>query len=70
MEVKRYCGVTGADCGFRANVVPKQKPDSLDALVREITARGNDVEVRTCREGIKVIEVSKKVMGVFPKDGE
>ena len=68
MEVKRYCGLTGADCGFRANVVPKPKPDSLDALVREITARGNDVEVRTCREGLKVIEITKKVAGVFPAE--
>ena len=66
MDVKRYCGLTGADVGYRANVVPKQKPDSLDALVREITARGNDVEVRTCREGIKVLEITKKVAGVFP----
>ena len=40
--------------------------DPIDRLVREITARGNDVEVRTCREGIKVIEVTKRVAGVFP----
>lgn len=39
---------------------------SLDNLVREITSRGNDVEVRTCREGIKVFEISKRVAGVFP----
>ena len=70
MEVKRFCGLRGADCGIRANVMPNQRPDSLDALVREITARGNDVEVRTCREGIKVLEITKRVAGVFPKNGE
>lgn len=39
---------------------------SLDKIAREITARGNDMEVRTCREGIKVFEVSKKVIAVIP----
>ena len=53
---------------IRTNDVPRRGVSNLDKLVREITSRGNDVEVRTCREGIKVIEVSKKVMGVFPKD--
>lgn len=47
--------------------IPVKKPVSnLDKIAREITARGNDVEVRTCREGIKVFEVSKKVVAVFP----
>lgn len=39
---------------------------SLDRIAREITARGNDMEVRTSREGIKVFEVSKKVIAVIP----
>lgn len=39
---------------------------SIDKIAREITARGNDVEVRTCREGIKVFEVTKRVVAVFP----
>lgn len=74
MDVRRYCGLSGADIGYRGNAVPstpanvERSNSSLDALVREITARGNDVEVRTCREGIKVFEISKKVVGVFPKD--
>ena len=50
---------------------PANKPvvtsvSSIDKIAREITARGNDVEVRTCREGIKVLEVSKKLIAIFP----
>ena len=50
----------------RTNEVPKNRASNLDNLVREITARGNDVEVRTCREGIKVLEITKRVAGIFP----
>ena len=56
------------DSGVKVDSSPVQRPNggTLDHLVREITARGNDVEVRTCREGLKVIEISKRVVGVFP----
>ena len=50
----------------RMNQSPAGRVSNLDKLVREITARGNDVEVRTCREGIKVLEITKRVAGVFP----
>lgn len=49
-----------------ANNSPAGGVSSLDKIAREITARGNDMEVRTCREGIKVFEVSKKVIAVIP----
>ena len=51
---------------IRTNDVPRRGVSNLDKLVREITSRGNDVEVRTCREGIKVFEITKRVAGVFP----
>lgn len=38
----------------------------INKVVNEIVARGNDVEMRTCREGIKIFEVSKKVVTIIP----
>ena len=38
----------------------------INQVVNEIVARGNDVEMRTCREGIKIFEVSKKVVTIIP----
>lgn len=48
------------------NVSVKTPVSNLDKIAREITSRGNDVEVRTCREGIKIFEVTKKVVAVLP----
>lgn len=48
------------------NTAVKTPVSTIDKIAREITARGNDVEVRTCREGLKIFEVSKKVVAVFP----
>lgn len=48
--------------------VPQKYAGYMDDVVRKIVARGNDAEIRTCKEGIKVLEVSKKVIAVIPKE--
>ena len=40
---------------------------SLDELAEQITARGNDMEVRSGKDGLKVFEVSKKLIRVIAK---
>lgn len=50
--------------------VPQQYKGYMDDVVRKIVAKGNDAEIRTCREGIKIFEVSKRVAAVIPKEGE
>lgn len=49
-------------------MVPPQYAGYMDDVVRKIVAKGNDVEIRTCKEGLKVLEVSKRVAAVIPKD--
>lgn len=49
-------------------MVPPQYAGFMDDVVRKIVAKGNDVEIRTCKEGLKVLEVSKRVAAVIPKD--
>ena len=34
---------------------------AIGKTIMEITKRGNDAEVRTCREGLKILEVKKRV---------
>lgn len=41
----------------------------LEALAREITERGNDMEVRSSKDELKVYEVSKRLVGVVAKEG-
>lgn len=48
--------------------VPKRYATYLDDTVRKIVARGNDVEIRSSKDGIKVLEVSKKIAAVIPKE--
>lgn len=36
--------------------------------IAEITKRGNDAETRTCKEGLKILEVTKRVVAIVPKD--
>ncbi len=38
----------------------------LDDIIAEITARGNDVEVRHSKNGVRVYEVSKKLVSEIP----
>ena len=39
--------------------------EQLDILIAQIHKRGNDVEIRTCKDGIKVIEVHRKVIAII-----
>ena len=41
--------------------------DLLARTIAEITKRGNDAEIRTCKEGVKILEVSKRVAIIIPK---
>ena len=48
--------------------VPQKYASYIDDTVRKIVARGNDAEIRSSKDGIKIFEVSKKVVAVIPKD--
>ena len=39
----------------------------LARTLDEIAKRGNDAEIRTCKEGLKILEVSKRVAVIIPK---
>ena len=39
----------------------------LARTLDEIAKRGNDAEVRTCKEGIKILEVTKRVAVIIPR---
>ena len=39
---------------------------TIEETVAEIIARGSEAEIRTCKEGLKVIEVSRKIIKIFP----
>lgn len=41
----------------------------MEVLAREITERGNDMEVRSSKDGLKVYEVSKRLVGVLAEEG-
>lgn len=42
-------------------------PD-IEAVIRAIIKSGDDVEIRSSKESIKVLRVSKTVVGVLPKE--
>lgn len=42
----------------------KTKPD-IQKIANEIVSRGNDVEIRACKDGLKVLEVTRKVVLVI-----
>ena len=48
--------------------VPQKYASFMDDTVRKIVARGNDVEIRSSKDGIKILEVSKRVAAVIPKE--
>ena len=50
------------------NNVPAQYKGYMDDVVRGIVARGNDAEIRSSKDGIKIFEVSKKIAAVIPKE--
>lgn len=39
---------------------------SLEKLSLEIIARGNDVEIRRSKDGLKVFEISKRLVKIIP----
>ena len=51
--------------GEKRIVKGNKKP--LDVLADEITARGNDMEVRHTKDGIKVFEVKRQLCAVFER---
>ena len=46
--------------------VPQRYAAFMDDTVRAIVARGNDAEIRSSKDGIKIFEVSKTVAAVIP----
>lgn len=48
--------------------IVKGNKKSLDELADEITARGNDMEVRHSKDGIKVFEVTKKLIKIIQNE--
>ena len=42
--------------------------NKLSRIADEITARGNDMEIRGTREGIKVYEVKRTLVAVIDKE--
>lgn len=47
-------------------LISREQSHLLNKTISGIVARGNDAEVRTCKEGIKVLEVTKRVAVVIP----
>lgn len=41
---------------------------ALEEIAKEITARGNDMEVRRTKDGMKIYEVSKRLIKEIKND--
>ena len=39
--------------------------EQIEILIEQIHKRGNDVEIKTCKDGIKVIEVHRTVIAII-----
>lgn len=65
MEAERAGMCATVPGGIRANV-SKEYRGYMDDVVRGIVARGNDAEIRSSKDGIKIFEVSKKIAAVIP----
>lgn len=48
------------------NFYPKKQDKSLEELAAEIAKRGNDMQTTHSKDGLKVFEVSKKLVRVIP----
>lgn len=48
--------------------IVKGNKKPLDVLADEITARGNDMEVRHTKDGIKVFEVTKRLIKIIQNE--
>ena len=44
----------------------KPQAHNLDTLIKQINARGGDVEIRTCKGGTKVYEIKKTLVATIP----
>lgn len=53
-------GTVADDCGDSFYI--SQTADTLERLAKEITERGNDMQVTHSKNGLKVFEVSKKLV--------
>lgn len=53
-------------CG-NAQISAVDRNGLLAKTLDEITKRGNDAEIRTCKDGVKILEVSKRVVVIIPK---
>lgn len=42
-------------------------PVKLQEITKFSVTKGNDIEMRSSKDGIKVYEVSKKLIGILPK---
>ncbi len=43
----------------------EDKRKTLDEIIKEIHKNGNDVELRECKDGIKVLEVHRSVVAII-----
>lgn len=70
MDIKRSVMRTTLPGNYSGDKVsvPQKYAAYMDDVVRGIVARGNDAEIRSSKEGIKIFEVSKKVAAVIPKE--
>ena len=59
-------GQMGQTCG-NAQMSAVDRNGLLARTLDEIAKRGNDAEIRTCKEGIKILEVRKSVAAIIPK---
>ncbi len=48
----------------------RSEQKSLDEMISDIHGRGNDVEIRYCREGKKVYEVSRRLVAIMVTESE
>lgn len=44
--------------------------NTLNEIIEKIYLRKKDAEIRTCKDGIKIFEVSKKLIAVLPHTNE
>ena len=51
-----------------SGMIPRERAQLLNKTISGIVARGNDAEIRTCKEGIKILEVTKRVAIIIPTE--
>lgn len=43
----------------------EKKLENLEEIIKQVHGRGNDIEIRETKEGKKVYEVSRKLIGTI-----